>query len=268
MEEQIDFSWVEANFRISPRGMKAPILSVPGHELLNPEIILDVLRRGQILLQATDLSYPASHTGITIFNLCLTFQLFIVRYNRVLDLSLNNLVFELENHNDHTHAGFKLTQVAWKQVPSEGRDAFIEGEWKAFVHNTIGPVIDAIAVQAKVKPDLIWNQYGARMVYYRDYITDNEPEASVREQFLRDYDLLAHRFSPDVFGRTKNPFDHEPRYIPSPYEEGKRIIIRSSCCMYYRREEGRKCFNCPLMKEEERQERREQIEQARAASGE
>ncbi|WP_275901445.1 (2Fe-2S)-binding protein [Cohnella algarum] len=36
-------------------------------------------------------------------------------------------------------------------------------------------------------------------------------------------------------------------------------MIRSACCMYYCREGGEKCFNCPRLTPDEREAMRESI---------
>ncbi|OZQ98234.1 (2Fe-2S)-binding protein [Paenibacillus sp. VTT E-133291] len=40
-----------------------------------------------------------------------------------------------------------------------------------------------------------------------------------------------------------------------PYHAGERLVLRSSCCLYYCLEDGEKCYVCPRLTEEEREEK-------------
>jgi ferric iron reductase protein FhuF len=265
MREAMDFSMAEAYFHISPKGFARPVFSVCASELLQPETLNEALRQSADLLRALNHLLPASFLGLSFFNLCATLQLFLSRYNRLLDLSLGNLVFQLDTHDNHVRGGFRIVETRWLELPEEReqRKAALVVRLAAFYQTTINPVVDAIAARAGVKPDLIWNQFGARMAYVRDFVCEHEPLEAVRYRFEEDYALLAHDLAPDVFNRRRNPFAHTPRYLDSPYESGKKIIMRSSCCMYDCRIGGEKCYNCPRLTEREREEMRVRIEASR-----
>lgn len=265
IETNVDFSLVESYFHISPKGMEEPLLHIPGRQLLDGPTMLDILQQGQTLLRGKGVDISASYLGLTMFNLVATIQIFLAQYNQWLHFELDNIALEIENHGDHAHIGFKIVNVQWKEAPTEDRDLFIELEMRKLFSSLIIPVITVIAEQAKVNQAMIWNQFAARMTFVRDYVLENDPRPHVRDQFAADYDVLTKQLTPDVFGRKTNPFVHEPKYIDSPYQEGKKVIIRSSCCLYYRREDGKKCFTCPLIKDSQREEMRQQI-QAKAAS--
>lgn len=254
IETNVDFSLVEMYFHISPKGMEEPLLHIPAPQLLDGDVMLNILQQGQALLRGKGLDISASYLGLTLFNLVATTHLFLAQYNQWVDLELDRLALQVENHGDHAHVGFQIVDLQWKEVPTEDRDLFIELEMRKLFSNLIGPVIMVIAEQAKVNQAMIWNQFAARMTFVRDYVLENDPRPQVREQFTADYEVLTKQLTPDVFGRKVNPFVHEPKYIDSPYHEGKKILMRSSCCMYYRREEGTKCFSCPILKDSQRQE--------------
>ncbi|MDR6552573.1 (2Fe-2S)-binding protein [Paenibacillus qinlingensis] len=253
IESNVDFTLVEQYFHISPKGMEEPLLHIPARQLLDGPTMLGVLEKGQALLRGKGLDISASYLGLSLFNLVATSQLFLSQYNQWLVFDLDNIAFEVENHGDHAHIGYKIINLQWKEAPTEDRDLFIELEMRRVFAELISPVIAVIAEQAKVNQAMIWNQFAARMTFVRDYVLENDPRPNVREQFSADYEVVTKQLTPDVFGRKVNPFVHEPKYIDSPYQEGKKVIMRSSCCMYYRREEGQKCFNCPILKESERE---------------
>lgn len=245
IETNVDFSLVESYFHISPKGMEQPLIQIPGRQLVDGETVRNLLQQAQTLLRGKGLDISASLLGLTLFNLVATIHLFLAQYNQWLALELDGVAFEVENHGDHAHAGYKIVNLHWKEVPAEGRNLFIEQEMRALFTNFIIPVIAVIAEQAKVNQAMIWNQFAARMTFVRDYVMENDPRPQVREQFLADYDVLTKQLTPDVFGQRTNPFVHEPIYIPSPYQEGKQLLIRSSCCLYYQPRRRHKMLHLP-----------------------
>jgi ferric iron reductase protein FhuF len=104
------------------------------------------------------------------------------------------------------------------------------------------------------------------MIFVLDYIMENEPNKDVKDRFAEDYETLC-ELSPEVFNLKKNPFIHKPKYISNPYEEPEKpMLIRSSCCMYYKKENGTLCYNCPRMTPQERENKRLEIMEQRTAS--
>ncbi|RTE11611.1 (2Fe-2S)-binding protein [Paenibacillus whitsoniae] len=267
-ERHVDFSIVERYLHISPQGMDNPLVRIPGAQLLEEATMRRLLSQGQTMLKGKGLDIAASHMGLTMFNVISMMYLFMAQYNLWLSLLPEDLEFQIEQHDDHAHAGFQLLALRWKEVPLVDRAAFIEQEMRTLMQTLVIPVINVTAASAKVNPSMIWNQFGARMVFLRDFVLENDPRPHVREQFVHDYEVLSKQLTPDVFERKTNPFDHEPTYLSSPYEEGKRVILRSSCCFYYRRENGEKCFTCPLLNNEQREQMREDITRQRTAASE
>jgi ferric iron reductase protein FhuF len=258
----MDFSLVEAYFHISPKGTANSVYSVCASALLQPKTSDEVLRRCAELLKALTLQLPASFVGLSFFNLCAALQLVLSQSNRLLDLSLDNLVFQIKPDGDYVQGCFRIVKTRWEELPAEGeqRNAVLLKRLTAFYQGTITPVVEAFAARAGVKPDLIWNQFGARMASLLDYVNEHEQREDVRNRFADDYALLAGALPPSVFNRRRNPFAHAPRYLDSPYRPGEKIMMRSSCCMYYCRIGGEKCYNCPRLTERQRAEMRAKIE--------
>ena len=86
IETNVDFSLVEMYFHISPKGMEEPLLHIPGRQLLDGPVMLDILQQGQTLLRGKGLDISASHVGLSLFNLVATIHLFLAQYNQWLDL--------------------------------------------------------------------------------------------------------------------------------------------------------------------------------------
>ncbi|WP_127584451.1 (2Fe-2S)-binding protein [Paenibacillus koleovorans] len=269
--QQMDLSLLNYFFHISLTGeTEHVVLEMPATDLLKKERMDEVIQVSGDLMKAIGTELPASFVGMGFFGVSASVQLVLATYNRLLDLSLSNLTFQVQPHDDHVHSCFRINELKYKEAPTdpEERQAWLVEELTAFYRDTVRPVIEMAAVSAGVKPDLVWSQYGARMAYAVDYMEGVEKRPEVLVRFRADYETLARVLPPELFGRRRNPFDHKPRYIDSPYDAGKKLMMRSACCMYDRRENGEKCYNCPMMLPEEREERRRRIEATREKPGE
>jgi ferric iron reductase protein FhuF len=250
-------------FHISTKGSDNPLLSIAATEILHHERMTEVLQNGASLVKGIGLEIGVSFLGLAFFGLVATKQIVMSEYNRVLDLSLDNMTIQLESHGDHAHVCFKITELKWADLPAEGRTAAITSEWKSYFAQTINPLIEATSGAAGLKPAMIWNQYGARNAYMTDYMKGIIPEGPMRQQFEDDFLLLTGMPAETFNLKRNNPFEHTACYIDSPYEAGKQVMMRSACCMYYRREGGEKCYTCPILKEEDRAQLKLKIEASR-----
>lgn len=262
MKHDMDFTLVETYFHISPQGAEHPLHELPATDYYNKEIAQATLLKAGEMVQATGMQLAASFVGMSFFNLCITNLLFTAQYNRYLDLSLDNLTYQFEFHDDHAHLGFKINELRWTDVPvdKEERKAFLEQAFRSFFKDEINEMIDSIAASAEVKSGMIWSQLGGQITMVRDFLFESVPDANLLASFQQDLDVIL-SLSGEVFNRKRNPFIHTPRYIDNPWSpEGHKLMIRSSCCMYDCRVDGEKCYACPRMLPEEREERRKLVE--------
>lgn len=255
----MDFSWIEKYFSVSPKGIKNPVVSIPADQLLDTGRMGELLQVTGDCLKATSAKLTATFVGLAAFGLCAAQQIAAAQQDRILDLSLENLTFQLENKG-YPNATFKITEVRWTDISGESRSELLLEALTEFYRNTMRPFIETTAAVAQVKPDLIWNQFGARMAAVRDFITEQQPGTEMEAKFVEDYRLLMEQLPVEVLGRKKNPFDHKPRYIDNPYSPGSKMIVRSSCCYYDLREDGQRCYNCPHHTEEDRAKIRAKIQ--------
>ncbi|CAM4436023.1 ferric iron reductase protein FhuF [Paenibacillus endophyticus] len=261
MPNQMDFTLVDMFFHISPKGAEHPLLELPATDFRDREIAYHTLITAGNMVQATSIQLAASFVGISFFNLCITNLIFAAQYNRYLDLSLDNLTYQLESHDDHAHLGFKIKELRWTEVPLavEERKAFLEKAFSSSFQNEINDIVEAVAVGADVKSGMIWSQVGGQINEVRHYVLEQIKDPALVEAFLRDLDVIL-SLPAEVFNRKRNPFVHKPRFIDNPWApEGGQLMLRSSCCMYDCRVDGQKCYNCPRMLPEERDERRKLV---------
>lgn len=263
MRDVIDFSMIKKYFHISLDRVASPSFTCPGTELLQSDQIDYILAAGREHYKALSLELPASFLGLSLFGFTSTQLLIASQYNVWLDFSLEHLSFELEQHNDHVHANYRIASLVTDIVPEtkHSRKRFLEKKFSETITSTLRPLIELIASRANVKPAMIWNQFGARQCFLLDFIEAQERREEVLLRIKQDATILS-SLSASLFGMRKNPFQHKPRYIPSPYKENQQLIVRSSCCMYHKRENGTKCYNCPMLTEEQREARRREIMQS------
>lgn len=263
---QMDLSLLDKYFHITTEGSADPVYSMPLTGLTNLDVTRDFLVRGGALVKATGIELSVSFAGLAVFGLVAAKQLVMSQYNRVLDVSPKNLTVQLETHHDHAHICFKIHELRWTELPvdpSDRRDAVLS-EWKRYFSEEFNPLVELFSAAGGLKPDLIWNQYGARIAFMMDYLRGIIPQGPMLERIEDDYRLLAD-LPPETFNRRRNnPFYHTPTYIDSPYKPGDKVMVRSACCMYYKREEGTKCYTCPILKTPERERMKAEIE-AKAA---
>lgn len=259
MTAEWDFSLTERFFNISPGGASDPSFEMPASNWHLPSEAFLALHTAGRMYKAFGLTLPASFAGITLFNLVFTKLLFLAKHDRLLDLDLGNLDFQLGIRNGYVFLGYRIREVRFAELPLSGREQALEEHWRAYFADQINPAVDTMAAGAGVKPDLIWNQFGGRLAAMREYMAETESDAAFTDRLDRESEVLGERLRPEAFGRRKNPFHHRPRYVDNPWKPGGETMLRSACCMYDCREGGEKCYNCPRLTPEERERMKETI---------
>lgn len=262
MEQEMDFTIVDTFFHISPNGVAHPLHELPAADLYHREISYATLIKAGEMVNAIGMQLAASFVGMSFFNLCITNLFFTAKYNRFLDLSLHNLTYQLESHGDHAHLGFKINELRWTELPKDEaeRKIFLEHAYHAFFNEEINEIVEAIAASADVKSAMIWNQVGGHIHAVRDYVFKYiADDQSFLDRFQSDLDIIM-GLPANAFNRRRNPFVHKPRYIADPWSPPDGMVaLHSSCCMYECRVDGQKCYTCPRMLPEEREERRQLV---------
>lgn len=256
----LDFSLTARVFKISPEGSADPVFQMPAVGLFSPSSVGEALGKAAGLTNATALLLPASMIGLSLFNLCVTRLYFLARHHRFLAISLNDLTFELGLQHGYAYAGYRISEIREFELPDTDADDFLAEAWTDFFLESVNPAVEMIAKGANTDTGMIWNQFGGQLLHMRSYLLSQVPGD---DKFIQGFDrhaaILTERLTPDVFDRKRNPFRHRPRYIDNPWQPGGQMVVRSSCCMYDRREGGQKCYNCPGLSEKERERRREEI---------
>lgn len=250
--DAVNWELYDRYFQVSPDFSPAAAFSVPVPGLMRPETMDEALERSRAALRGWDLRIAASFLGLAVFGLTATATALLSHHNLAADFTPERLTFRLEPQGDHLRAAFRLS-LSLRPVPAVDREAFVVRYLTDLHRTTITPLVEHIAQRAGVRPGLIWNQYGSRQIWVREFLAGNSPDDDCRRRVMADCEALERRLAPETFRLQKNPYTHAPQYIEDLYTEGKKTVLRSACCQWYRREGGVKCYTCPLLKPEERE---------------
>jgi len=262
MIPQLDFSLAELYFHTSPTGAKHPVFEMPAAQFLDAEQVRHAFEQAGRLVQAHGNDLPASFIGTSMCNLCAIQFIMYAQHGVVLDLTLPNLTFQIEQHDDHAHLGFRIERVRTTEPPADGAYEWLAQYFTAFVEHTVKPSVLAMADAAGLKPQAIWQQFGGIVAYVREYVQTYISVPSVVEAFELAFRAMTEGVPAETFGLRRNPFVHQPRYVDNPYDPNpdSRMMMKSSCCFYDKRDNGVKCYSCPKLTESERDELRVQIQ--------
>ncbi|CAM3884245.1 (2Fe-2S)-binding protein [Cohnella lubricantis] len=261
MTSPYDFSLAKYYFHISPEGVDHLIAEMPAAELLGGSRLKDMIQSMGEMVQAFDMTLPASFFGTSLCHLCLVKLQFLAQYNVILDLSLERLTFQVdyEESHGHPHLGFRINEVATREIPSENGDAAVREDWEAYARDVVTPAVEAVAQTAGMKPEMIWPQFGGLAAMMQDFVQQSKASAETNERFEHHLQLLTESISPEAFHQKRSPFKCKVRYVENFYEPGEKWVMRSACCLYDRREGGEKCYICPRRTDQEREEMKERL---------
>ena len=240
---KIDFSFITAHLLLSPDDVEPLVLEVPASHLLDESKIASLLTRMKDFYEADDYLLPASAIGMALFNLIATQQIIQAKYGRQLNMNLDNVRLQVKLFGTFPVLYIKINDCT----------LYPAAPITQLVRQMDKP-ISMIAKTAAIKPSLIYNQFGARSAQITEAFLLYEKNENVQST----YDSLLNQLKNDDFFE-KNPFQYEPKYVDSPYEHGKKTMIRSACCMFYRKKDGKKCYNCPALSEQARNRMKDEI---------
>lgn len=261
MTTAYDFSLIKMYLHISPEGADHILDEMPAVDFFQPARLEDMLRKTGETVQAIDNQLAGSFFGTSLCNLCITKLYFLSAYNKVLDLSLDHLLFQIdyEEGHGHAHLGYKINQLITQDIPSENGEAFVLADWEHFIVTTVRPAVEAIASAASMKPEMIWQQFGGLAGMMMEFVHAMQLPEQVKDGFNYHFKLLTESISLEVFNRKRNPFQWTRRYVANPLKPDENWVMRSSCCLFDRRADGTKCYVCPRMTPEEREVRSKEM---------
>ncbi|MHA7963290.1 hypothetical protein ACX93W_04020 [Paenibacillus sp. CAU 1782] len=259
--QPLDFSMIHSFYRISPQGVEHPEHQLPAADILNAATCRETLHYFEKATLSHGLLYPASMIGRTMFYLSTATLYFLSMNNVFVHFRLQDLTLQFEKHGDYYHLGYRIDELTLHPIAAEGeaRERDIAEGWAAFISGTAVPFIRAVAETAEFKPDMIWNQFGSGLHSVRDYVIGQISLPHFVEQIHKQSAILE-SLPGELFERRRNPFSHTPKLIENPFQQSEsKLIVRSACCFNDRKEGGVKCYTCPLLSTDEREQRKAEI---------
>jgi hypothetical protein len=86
---------VNTYYHISPDGAENPLAEMAAADFFEMDQVRGLMQQAGETVQAHGLDLPASFFGTSICNLCSTKLIFLAQYNKILDLSLEHLTFQI-----------------------------------------------------------------------------------------------------------------------------------------------------------------------------
>jgi|GEM_PF-1399385 len=178
-----------------------------------------------------------------------------LRYRHPLDLRFRNVRILLNGAN------LKYALLNEKPLPLSGDRADSDDSDEAYFRHLFlehaAPVVDAVAGHTGAAPAALWSMIAYSLTYWKQEWLLETQSAELRQRIGQWFDNAAGRFAPELLtsGAAKAmayPF----RSVDDPLHDGRRIMIRRTCCLNYRLSaEDNYCSTCPLISDERRLEK-------------
>ncbi|WP_193726589.1 (2Fe-2S)-binding protein [Paenibacillus guangzhouensis] len=207
-------------------------------------------------LKAHSLDVAATYFTAQFARMFAAFHYAIWRCGVHLDLSMNILRVRIARHPDgYVTLKFDLKAIQGTTVPLANRSLLVKSLMTSFYSEQVRPILQSLASAAGISVGALWGIIPTYFEYYYEQWLEDPIDEVQRIHLAEDMDVLRHQLPPAVFGRVRNPFLVKFRYMDSPYEAGKKIKLKSACCLAYKTEESSYCLTCPRLSEAERSRR-------------
>lgn len=182
---------------------------------------------------------------------------YLLSIDTTLHLSLSNTELQIyyNKKNDHYDITFKLNEYSTQPCihPKERLEEVYE-------HN-VTPLLQAFVDNTNVTLRDLWGQlYFAIHNGHKKNLELAQSQAQ-KKKLDDHFTLLTKELKPEVFkANKKNPLDITFRMLESPRETNVYYPMKPTCCLYYQIEGVKnKCYTCPRLMKEEREQRKEEI---------
>lgn len=256
--------------QIKDFGVKFDLHPVPPEGALHSFHVLELVQEQGMkvfvdnyrpLMKALDDRAVAAYFGGWMASVALAVQYSVTCYSSVLDLSPANLNVHLIPADGYCRVAFSLNE--WKvermTVGEQSRESWRHEVFARFYQETVSPLFRSISQVSGLSLGEIWGQLPSKFNYYIETFAAALTDTALRTRMEEDYRYLKDEMPAGVFQMARNPFHVKVHRIVSLEDPEQTMQMRNRCCMYYRTEGGRLCYNCPRMKEDERAARREEF---------
>ncbi|WP_134685775.1 siderophore-iron reductase FhuF [Brevibacillus migulae] len=168
-----------------------------------------------------------------------------------LNIALENVV--LTSENKWSKPEFSLKDPEGLGPLTGDRGAWREKIVRHISNENLQPLISALSAHSKVSPNVLWS-HAAYLIhhYYAEWQKEAQSE-ELKRQIEEDFLYVKQIDDAMLFGSCeKNPISTQFIEIAHPAKPGEIVRLRKHCCMAYRLPEGKCCYTCPKLDEEER----------------
>ncbi|WP_438447906.1 (2Fe-2S)-binding protein [Gorillibacterium sp. sgz5001074] len=177
-----------------------------------------------------------------------------------LDLRLERLSLQMCRTPRGAALSFRLNPGELQARP------VVDAEWPDAVHEALSayystqirPVVEAVAAAGGVPAGSVWGLMATGLYYILDQWRGMVPDGERRNRLEELADLVVNRLEPQVFGRSRNPFQIKFRLVESLQNPEVQVRLKGSCCLAYKTDTGHGyCYTCPKISEDEREQMRQ-----------
>ncbi|WP_145414055.1 (2Fe-2S)-binding protein [Paenibacillus xylanexedens] len=269
----INYTWLEQYARISTKPALNPIYDKHLASLRDAEQARDMLTAYNEHLRADSLQTAAVYFMHSVRGLLLGIHYINAMCDSLLDLSLDNIQLQLIVKDGYPAFHFQLLDDAEKPHPAppandepnsvlastSARQAMLT----AYYGEQLLPLIEGVALAGGANTGQMWAQLASILRWFKTLAVQMEITDQEREAVIQGYEHVI-TMPPEVMGLRKNLLKFKPVEIDSPYQPGEKVLMKSTCCLYYKVDGGQDyCYTCPKLSKAERQTRYEAIAASR-----
>lgn len=265
----INYTWLEQYARISRNPILNSVYAAPLASLRDAEQARDMLTTYNEHLRADSLQTAAVYFMHSVRGLLLGIHYLNAMCDKVLDISLDNIRLQLTLQDGYPAFHFQLLDDAEKAHPAppvndEHHSAVASTSTRqamlaAYYGEQLRPLIEGVALAGGANTGQMWAQLASILRWFKTLAVQMEITDQEREAVIQGYEHVI-TMPPEVLGLRKNLLKFKPVEIDSPYQPGEKILMKSTCCLYYKVDGGQDyCYTCPKLSKAERQTRYEAI---------
>jgi ferric iron reductase protein FhuF len=256
----IDFDFLEKHMYFAKEAMPQHLFRIDMADLLDKDNAKRFVEQYGPALKAMKPEVAATYFSLWFAWICTAMQYTISHHHAAYDFSLSNLSGQLYLVNERPRWAFLVDDVQSLSTPAQDRNAWRKEVLTSFYANEVTPLLNSISVAADIGVGQLWGQVATRMHYAHDARLREAPDVWMRQTIEEDFASLQYELGGDVFGRKRNPFDINFRFVENPRMPEEPYRIKASCCLAYLTDTGHGyCYTCPRMGEEEREEKRQKL---------
>lgn len=234
-------------------------------ELLEPEHARSFLKLYAALIKATDLSPAATYFVSYLRGLTTAVQSLMSLENASMDWSMSNWSLLVLVKDGHTRLKFNPVNPTITHAAPRNREEWRNQILGHFYGETLQPIINVLAKEAKLSQNQLWAIMPTGLYYYKENaITQFAGNPAVYRQIISDYQYLINEMDGSIFGCNHNPLNVKIQMVDNPYSPGEQMPRKSSCCLAYLTEGCSYCYTCPKLTKAERAQKYDAIKAANA----